>query len=576
MSVSDPAAIPIRTSTSAPQRELTPRAVLTSVAVAAVVGASYPYTVLKLGYGPNISVVSAFFGFIVLSIAGAMTRIRANRLEVNLVQAAGTSAGQVAFMCVVLAAIDMLNAKPELGFSVHLTTWQMFSWLTVAGLIGVLLAVPLRRHYIDEENLTFADGLAAGECLVVLDQGPKEAGPRVSALGVGMLASGIVTVVRDKWKLIPDTLNFGASGAALHMGSELSLLSFGSGMLVGPRIALSMGLGMLLSWVIAPPMLASRGIVPEETFAAVLRWVMWPATGFMVAGGITALLLKWNLVVKTIRNLSTASIDSTDFPLRYVIGGTVVLSIALCLLQKFSLGFPIWLTVVSLILSVFLMLVGTRVLGETNWAPVSAMANLMQAVFAAISPGNMVTNMIGSGMSGSVAINGETLMQTYKSGKIVGSTNRNLTILQLLGIPIGALAVSVVYPALRNKYGIGASGLTSPISVKWGGFAELLNQGFSQLPEGCLAALLVAVILGALISVLEPRYGRFLPSPTAVGIGMLIPGATMLPMVAGGLFQWVWAKLHPRSESVYCLPGSSGLIAGEALVVLVFAIQAMF
>ena len=88
-------------------------------------------------------------------------------------------------MCVVLAAMDMLNAKPELGFSVHLTVWQTFSWLTVAGLIGVLLAVPLRRHYIDEENLTFADGTAAGEALLVLDQGPKEAGPRVTALGVG-------------------------------------------------------------------------------------------------------------------------------------------------------------------------------------------------------------------------------------------------------------------------------------------------------------------------------------------------------------------------------------------------------
>jgi uncharacterized oligopeptide transporter (OPT) family protein len=66
-----------------------------------------------------------------------------------------------------------------------------------------------------------------------------------------------------------------------------------------------------------------------------------------------------------------------------------------------------------------------------------------------------------------------------------------------------------------------------------------------------------------------------MPSPTAVGIGMLIPGATMLPMVAGGIFQWAWAKTHPKTEEVYCLPGSSGLIAGEALVVLVFAVQAM-
>jgi len=557
------------------RRELTLRSVIVSLIVAALVGASYPYTVLKLGYGPNIAVVSAFFGFIIISVAGALGGARGTRWEVNLVQAAGTSAGQVAFMCVVLAALDMLNARPGLGFAVHLSVWQTFSWLTVAGLIGVLLAVPLRHHYIDEENLTFADGMAAGESLLVLDQGPKQAGPRIASLGVGLGASALLAVMRDKWKLFPDTITFGPNGAALHMGAEISLLSFGSGMLIGPRVALSMGLGLIISWIVAPPMLAARGIVPEISFPAVLRWVMWPATGFMVASGLTALLLKWKLVANTVRGLSTTNIEATDFPLRYVIGGVSVLSVLLCLLQKYSLGFPIWLTVVSLVLSVFLMLVGIRVLGETSWAPVSAMANLMQAVFAAISPGNMVTNMIGSGMSASVAINGETLMQTYKSGKIVGSSNRNITIMQLLGIPIGALAVALVYPVLRAKYGIGGAGLSSPISVKWAGFAEILNHGFSQLPQGCLAALLVAVVLGSVISALEPRYAHFLPSPTAVGIGMLIPGATIMPMVAGGVFQWLWAKSSPRTEEVYCLPGASGLIAGEALAVLVFAIQAM-
>ena len=576
MSVTDPITTSASLHVPDPRRhELTVRAVITALIVAALIGASYPYVVLKLGYGPNISVVSAFFGFIMISLVGMITGIRGTRWENNLVQTAGTAAGQAGFMCVVLAAMDMLNARPELGFSVHLSVWQTFSWLTVGGLIGVLLAVPLRRYYIDEENLTFADGLAAGEALLVLDQGPKQAGPRVAALGVGMFASGLLAAIRDKLHLVPDALVFGPNGAALRMGTEVSLLSFGSGMLVGPRIALSMGLGMVVSWIIAPPMLASRGIVPDLTFANVLRWVMWPATGFMVAGGVTALILKWRLVKKTFTSFSVKHIGSTDFPLRYVIVGVAVLSVMLCVLQKFSLGFPVWLTVVSLILSFFLMLVGTRVLGETNWAPISAMANLMQAVFAALSPGNMAINMIGSGMSGTVAANGETLMQDYKAGKIVGSNNRNLTILQLIGVPIGSLAVALVYPALKARYGIGGNGLSSPISVKWAGFAELLNQGFNKLPSGCFAAMLVAITLGIIITCLEPKYSRFVPSPTAVGIGMLVPGQAILPMVAGGIVQWIWAKSSPETEEKYCLAASSGFISGEALVILVFAIQAM-
>jgi uncharacterized oligopeptide transporter (OPT) family protein len=203
------------------------------------------------------------------------------------------------------------------------------------------------------------------------------------------------------------------------------------------------------------------------------------------------------------------------------------------------------------------------------------MANLMQAVFAVISPGSMTVNMIGSGMSGTVAVNGETLMQTYKSGKIVGSNNRSLTILQLIAVRVGSLAVALVYPALEAKYGIGGNGLTSPISVKWAGFAELLNQGFSHLPRGCFAAMLIAVALGVAITVLEPKYSHLLPSPTAVGIGMLVPGISVMPMVAGGICQWVWAKAAARSEGKFCLPLASGFISGEALVVPVFAIQAM-
>jgi len=575
MSTTHAAAAATTSGSEGANRDLTVRAIAVSILVAALIGASYPYVVLKIGYGPNISVVSAFFGYILITAIGFMTGVRGTRVENNLVQAAGTSAGQSGFMCVVLAAVDMLNAKPGLGFALHISVLQTFAWLTVAGLIGILMAVPLRRYYIDEENLAFADGMAAGEVLLVLDEGPKEAGPRVAALGVGMFLSGLLAVVRDKFRMLPDAWYLGTNGEGLRMGTEVSILSFGSGMLVGPRIAVSMGLGMIASWVIAPQMLVTRGIIADQQFATVLRWVMWPATGFMVAGGITALVLKWKLVAKTFQSFSAKSVDSTDFPIKYVLAGVGVLSVMLCVLQVYSLGFPVWLTVVSLVLSFFLMLVGTRVLGETNWAPVSAMANLMQAVFAVISPGSMTINMIGSGMSGTVAVNGETLMQTYKSGKIVGSSNRSLTILQLVACPVGSLAVALVYPALKARYGIGGNGLSSPISVKWAGFAELLNQGFSALPQGCFAAMLIAVALGVVITVLEPKYSNWLPSPTAVGIGMLVPGISVMPMVVGGICQWVWAKVAAESEGKFCLPLASGFISGEALVVLVFAIQAM-
>jgi uncharacterized oligopeptide transporter (OPT) family protein len=338
-----------------------------------------------------------------------------------------------------------------------------------------------------------------------------------------------------------------------------------------------MGLGMVLAWFIAPGPLFARGIIAHESYRDTLRWVMWPATGLMVAGGLTALVLKWKLIVKTFSSLKGDDIGpgsgpATDFPLKYVIGGSLFLATALCVFQYLSLGFPIWLTIVSLLLSVVLMLVGIRVLGETNWAPISALANFMQAVFAGLVPHNMPINMIGSGMSGTVAAHGEHLMQDYRAGKMVGANNRNLTIMQLIAVPIGSASVALIYPVLKARYGIGDGGLSSPISVKWAGFAELLNKGLAALPSGAMPALAVALVIGAIATVLEPKYHRFIPSPTGVGLGMLIPTVSILPMVVGGIFQAVWARRNKQQEETFNTPLASGLIAGEAIVVLVISI----
>ena len=49
-------------------REFSPRSILCGLFVAALMGASYPYVVLKLGFGPNVSVVAAILGYIVLGV----------------------------------------------------------------------------------------------------------------------------------------------------------------------------------------------------------------------------------------------------------------------------------------------------------------------------------------------------------------------------------------------------------------------------------------------------------------------------------------------------------------------------
>ncbi|HEV8136703.1 MAG TPA: OPT family oligopeptide transporter [Pyrinomonadaceae bacterium] len=556
-----------------PGPELTLRSILVGLVVAAIIGSAYPYCVLKLGFGPNLSVVSAFFGFIALVLILRATGTNAR--ENNIVQTMGTSAGQTAFMCVLLAAFDLLNSKQVLNPPIHLGTFQIFFWLCSASLLGILLAVPMRRHYIDEENLTYADGMAAGETIKVLHEGKDKGASAkpVKALAFGGLASGLLMVLTSFLKLFPDTWLLPGM-QPMNIGFNWSLLSFGSGLLVGFRICLAMAIGTFVSWFLLPHYLVAHGMIPEQTYPMTLRWVMWPATGLMVAGGLTSLALKWNLIVKTFRGLSASKLEGRDIPMQWVLIGSIVMTVIICLVQFISMGIPVWLSFIAILLTLPLMLVGLRVLGETNWGPISAMSNMMQAVFAFISPGNVPVNMSSSGLTGTIAVTSEALMQDFKAGQLVKSNPRNLTIAQLIAAPVGSMATAIVYPVLRDKFGIGPQGLSSPISVKWAGFAELLTKGLSALPPGCLVGLAIGIAVGIILTLLAEYVSEKTPSPAAIGIGMLIPASVLMTFIAGGVGQLIWARTSPKSEEDIRIPLASGLICGEAILAVVLAVLA--
>jgi uncharacterized oligopeptide transporter (OPT) family protein len=559
-------------------REFSLRAVLCGLVVAAIMGASYPYVVLKLGFGPNVSVVAAFFGYLALGVVFK----NYNRWENNIVQTAGTAAAQTAFMCVLLAAFDMLAADSRAGLHLSLTPMQSFAWLTTAGLLGVLLAVPMRKHFVIDERLTYPDGVATGETLMVLDSHGAEAKLAAKVLAAGCVASALLMAMTEDAHLLnwfPSVMLLGTTVTmTTGVGINWSLLSVGSGMLVGARINASMLLGTILGWIVAPYALLHYGVL-HSTFNRndVLFWVMWPATGMMVAGGLTALVLRWSTLVKTFRNLANAKIEG-DVPLSWVGAGVLVTGTALVIVQKVSLGLEVWKTLAAIVFSIPLMLVGLRVLGETNWGPISALSNMMQGVFGIIAPGQVLANMLASGTTGTIATESEALMQDYKAGDMIGSSPKYLTLMQLLATPVGAAAVSWMYPLLRRTYGITGehAGLTSPISRKWAAFAEVLSGGFSALPKGAVPALILASLVGIVITIYEMRDVKWLPSPTAMGIGMLVPASVIIAMFAGGIVDVVWRRADRGSHERYVTPLASGLIAGEAIVAVIVPLLVIF
>jgi putative OPT family oligopeptide transporter len=575
--------------------ELTVRAVFAAVIVAVIMGASYPYMVLKLGFGPNVSVVAAFFGFIILNIIGRSTY---DRWQNNIVQTAGTSAAQTAFMCGALGAFDMLRDSKIVHFTLAPTSWQIFIWLSITSLLGVLLAVPLRRHFVIDQNLPYPDGIAAGETLIVLDPprhlGKDDAGWRhaqqaAKILGIALLASAIVMLFREDallFDIIPggwDTggLVLGVAGAGflvarMGVGVGYSLLSLGTGLLVSFRVNLSMIVGGVIGWIVIPYFLVTLGVLPNDpTRTQVLYWLMWPGVAMIIASGIASLLLRWRMLIDTFRTLHKVELSASEFPLPWVIGGSLVLIIALCVIQYVALGIPVWMTLLCVVLAMVLMLVGLRALGETNWGPIGQLSNVMQGIFAVIAPANPLINVMSNATTGTIAVTSEGLMQDYRAGQMVGSTPRVMTYAQLMAAPIGAAALAVVYPLLVKTYGIVGENaqLSSPGSRRIAGFVELLTGGAGQIAQSALWAALIAAILGVILAVLEESDAlrRWVPSPMGLALGVLLPFSAVSTIFLGSVGGLIWQKASPKTAADFMIPMASGLIAGEALIAVIVA-----
>ncbi len=398
-------------------REFTPRSVAVGLLVALVIGASYPYVVLKFGFGPNISVVSAFFGFLALGLFSK----NYNRWENNIVQTAGTTAGQIAFLCWLLAAFDMLAAEPGSGFDVHLTRMQTFVWLTASGLLGVLLAVPLRKHFIVDENLPFPDGIAAGETLIVLDSRGR-AGAQVG-LRDGRRARRVRAACSSRRRCSGSWTRF-RSPSTRSPPRRARLRRLAAQHRLGhdhrpahqrqhaDRRHRRVGAGAAVAAVAG--MLAA-----DARRVDILLWVMWPAVGH--AGRRRHLRAVPRVArpghdvpvapppTATCRRLPAAlGLDRAPASSVLLVVGAGVL------LRHAGVALGRWRS----LLSVPLGARGLRVLGETNWGPISTMTNVMQAIFGGHrARATCARTWSSSGITGAVAAESEGLMQDFRAGQ---------------------------------------------------------------------------------------------------------------------------------------------------------------
>ena len=101
-----------------------------------------------------------------------------------------------------------------------------------------------------------------------------------------------------------------------------------------------------------------------------------------------------------------------------------------------------------------------------------------------------------------------------------------------------------------------AATLTPAAAMRWTWMKESFGAG---------------VVVGTILTILELRkeWHKFLPSPTGMGIAMLIPFSAVTMIFLGAVLDRIWKLLKPDSHERYSIPIASGLIAGEALVAVI-------
>jgi uncharacterized oligopeptide transporter (OPT) family protein len=80
----------------------------------------------------------------------------------------------------------------------------------------------------------------------------------------------------------------------------------------------------------------------------------------------------------------------------------------------------------------------------------------------------------------------------------------------------------------------------------------------------------IGLLLGIGLTILEkvaPKYLKaWLPSPSGIGIAMIVPGSNAIAMFLGAAGAEAMRRYYPRLGETYTVPIGSGFLAGESLM----------
>jgi len=590
-------------------RQLTIRAVVTGWILGGVMALSNLYVGLKAGWGLGVVVTAAILSYSIHRLLHAIFPRYApiTILENNCTQSTASAGGYGTGGTIVSAIPAYLMITGH-----HMEPWTLAIWTFLIAMIGVFMAIPMKRQMINVEKLPFPTGIAAAETLKSLHtkgvESARKARALFTALVVGLGVKWLTGTLFPWMKafrrsifgvdavdpILPgDTLGLNATlrGQPLDnysVGIDGSTILMAAGAIIGVRTTFWMLAGAFVNYVVLVPAMFDAGVVPQITYGNMQRYFsVWPGVALMVAAGLTAFALQWKTVKRAFAGLGSIlrpgsgkpaddPLARIETPTSWFVAGMVVLGAAIVVMAYLSFDVSPLLGVLAVVMTFFLAIVSCRATGETDITPIGPMGKVTQLTFGVLTPrgadptGFMTTNLMTASITANAASTSGDLLTDLKSGYLLGANPRKQFIAQALGIFAGVAAVvPAFYLVVPDASYLGTSAFPAPAAQTWRAVAELLGEGFGALAQETRIALGVAAGLGVVLTLLEHFYRsarRWIPSAMGIGLGFVIPFHNSAAFLFGALLAWLFGRLRPKAAEAYTIPVASGLIAGESLL----------
>lgn len=576
------------------------------IIMAIIFSAATAYAGLRFG-----QVFEAAIPISIIAVGASVIAKRKSAISENvLIQSIGASSGVVVAGAIfTLPAIYIIQEKNP-GIEINVNFMQIFLASVIGGFLGILFLIPFRKYFVSDMHgkYPFPEATASTEILVSGAKG----GNQLKLLLVSGLVGGLYDFFMTTFRFWAENISTRMTGWGERLAMDHKFvfnmsgtgILLGTGYLIGLKYAAIICAGSFLSWWVIVPLLGQYGVTeagalmstmdPQAIFSGYVRMI---GIGGIAMAGILGVIKSAGVIKTSMSTIFKSNKSAADTPqqqvlrtqrdisMKIILFGFLGLAIIMAIFFAFG-GLQMNVTQVIvglLIVFIFAFLfttVAATAIATVGSNPVSGMTMmtliLSSFILAAVGLNGttgMVTALIVGGIVCSALAMAGGFVTDLKIGYWIGTSPFKQEAFKFVGTLVSALTVGGVILILSKAYGYGYAPGADPNDALVAPQANAMASIVQPLMSG-EGTPWILYIVGAVLALILDMIG--IPA-LAFSLGMFIPLALNIPLLAGGAIAWFVGSRSKDEELNKARKNkgtllASGILAGAAIMGVVSAI----